>query len=203
MIELKLTPNGKEQELVKQYLENNVSEILADKINNGVKIEKDEKILLNKKDLNGFMRFANDEARKLAEKGANCACVEDKTVFGWAIHYFEENSIEGNLFNEDGTEFKVESKVSPISNIVAKQPSKEEKKQASLFDFMDTPTKEPDEDDETNETEEDDENLSYKGQLAKHSQPDLEDYEYEDEFTEDEETEIKEQPLSENKIVNI
>ena len=52
------------------------------------------------------MKYACEEARKLAEKGANCACVEDSVVFGWAIHYFEEDSIEGTLYTIDGEEYK-------------------------------------------------------------------------------------------------
>ena len=140
MIELNLIASGKEQELVKQYLQENVSETLAEKINNGVKIEKDNKTLLSKKDLNGFMKFANDEARKLAEKGANCACVEDKTVFGWSIHYFEEDAIEGALYNEDGTEYKTVPKTTYTPKVEVKTPPKEEKKQVSLFDFMNLST---------------------------------------------------------------
>ena len=94
MISLNLTASGAEQNLIKDYLEQNASETLADKINNGVLIEKDGKKLLNVKTLTGFMAYAADEARKLAEKGAKCACIEDTVVFGWAIHYFEEESIE-------------------------------------------------------------------------------------------------------------
>lgn len=151
MIELNLKAETKEQELIKAYLKENVSEVLAEKINKGVKIIKENKTLINKKDLNGFMKYANDEARKLAEKGTNCACVEDKTVYGWAIHYFEEDTIEGTLYNEDGTEYKqvikkVESK--PTPKVEVKKP---EKQQATFFDLMnfDTPeietTEEPDE----------------------------------------------------------
>lgn len=106
MRELNLSANTEAQKRVKEYLEQNVSDILADKINNGVKIEKDGKTLINKKTLDGFMKYATEEARKQAEKGANCACIEDSVVFGWAIHYFEEDSIEGTLYNEDGTEYK-------------------------------------------------------------------------------------------------
>lgn len=58
-------------ERVKEYLEQNVSDELADKINNGVQIEKDGKKLLNKKTLDGFMKYATDEARKQAEKRCN------------------------------------------------------------------------------------------------------------------------------------
>lgn len=155
MIKLNLTATGNEQTLIKDYLEQNASELLADKINNGVKIEKDNKTLLNKKDLNGFMKYANDEAKKLAEKGANFACIEDKVVFGWAIHYFEEDFIEGNLYNEDGTEFKVAPKVNTATKIIAKAPVKEQKKQASLFDFMDLSVNESKENKETREVEED------------------------------------------------
>lgn len=151
MIELNLKTETKEQELIKAYLQENVSEVLAEKINNGVKIVKENKTLINKKDLNSFMKYANDEARKLAEKGTNCACVEDKTVYGWAIHYFEEDTIEETLYNEDGTEYKpvvkkVESK--PTPKVEVKKP---EKQQATFFDLMnfDTPeietSEEPDE----------------------------------------------------------
>lgn len=59
------------------------------------------------------MKYASSEARKLASKGANSACVEDKVVYGWAIHYFEEDSIEGTLFNADGTEYKPAPKTTP------------------------------------------------------------------------------------------
>ena len=47
MIKLKLETNTEEERLIKEYLENNVSEILADKINNGTKILKENKQLLN------------------------------------------------------------------------------------------------------------------------------------------------------------
>lgn len=87
---LNLETKTKEQELVKAYLEENASATLAEKINNGTPFEKDEKTLINKKTLDGFMKYASDEARKLASKGADSACVEDKVVYGWAIHYFEE-----------------------------------------------------------------------------------------------------------------
>ncbi len=90
MTKLNLTAKGRAQELILAYLQENASDVLAEKINNGVVIEKDGKRLISKKDLDGFMAFANSEAKKLAEKGANSACVEDSVVYGWAIHYFEE-----------------------------------------------------------------------------------------------------------------
>ncbi len=144
MVTINLTAVGAEQELIKKYLTENASDSLAEKINNGIRIEKDGKTLISKKTLNGFMKYANEEARKLAAKGATSACVEDKVVYGWAIHYFEEDSIEGTLYNEDGTEYKppksnkskptVSSSVSNKTSIVT---SKEPAGQLSLFDFTD------------------------------------------------------------------
>lgn len=149
---LNLETKTKEQELVKAYLEENASETLAEKINNGTPFEKDEKTLINKKTLDGFMKYASDEARKLASKGANSACVEDKVVYGWAIHYFEEDSIEGTLFNADGTEYKPAPKPMPaqVRKVEAKKP---EQRQATLFDFMETEKSEPEVKDENGDDE--------------------------------------------------
>lgn len=139
---LNLETKTKEQELVKAYLEENASEILADKINNGTPFEKDGKTFINKKTLDGFMKYASDEARKLASKGANSACVEDKVVYGWAVHYFEEYSIEGTLFNADGTEYKPAPKSAP-TKVKKVEPKKTEERQPTLFDFMEPEKSEP------------------------------------------------------------
>lgn len=101
-----LETKTKEQELLKAYLEANASEMLIDKINNGVEIIKDGKTLISKKTLDTFMSYATEEAKKQAEQGAKCAMVEDAIVFGWLIHYFQEDEIIGTLYNEDGTEYK-------------------------------------------------------------------------------------------------
>lgn len=139
---LNLEAKTKEQELVKAYLEENASEILAEKINNGTPFEKDGKTFINKKTLDGFMKYASDEARKLASKGANSACVEDKVVYGWAVHYFEEDSIEGTLFNADGTEYKPAPKSAP-TKVKKVEPKKPEERQPTLFDFMEPEKSEP------------------------------------------------------------
>lgn len=79
-MKIKLTANNANEQRVLDYLEENASEVLAEKINDG------------NKTLNGFFAYARGEAQKLAVNG--CACVEDQTVFGWAIHYFEEEDIK-------------------------------------------------------------------------------------------------------------
>ena len=131
-MKLNLEAKTKEQQRIKAYLEENASDSLAGKINNGVLIKKDGKILLNRKTLDGFMSFATEEARKQAEKGARYAMVEDAVVFGWAVHYFEEDSIEGTLYNDDGSEYKEPSKATKSKPVSA--PSKPKQAQISLFD---------------------------------------------------------------------
>ena len=88
MSNIALEAKTKEHKLLKSYLEANANECLIEKINNGVKIEKDGKTLINKKTLETFMAFATEEAKKQAENGARVAMVEDAVVFGWLIHYF-------------------------------------------------------------------------------------------------------------------
>ncbi len=145
---LNLTATTTEEKVLKEYLEQNASEVLADKINNGVPVEKDGKKLISKKTLAGFMKYATDEARKQAAKGASSACLHSDIVFGWAIHYFEEDSILGTLYNEDGTEYKAPKpapKVTPKPSATAEAPvvpaPKPQPKagQMSMFDLFDEP----------------------------------------------------------------
>ena len=151
MTKLNLTAKGDDQIAVLNYLQQNATDLLADKINNGVQIAKDGVTLINKKTLDGFFRYATEEARKLVAKDARCACVLDRVVFGWAIHYFEEDEIEGTLYNLDGTEYKTAVKPATTPKITTKpvvtKPKKNEG-QLSIFD-MTLP------DDESDDTDED------------------------------------------------
>ena len=138
-MELNLKANTPAEQRILEYLQNTASETLAEKINNGTPFEKDGNPLLNKKTLSGFMKYACDEARNLAEKGANSACIDDATVYGWAIHYFEEDSIEGTLYTIDGEKYKPALKkavnTKPIT--VKVQPPKPQNLQFSIFDKID------------------------------------------------------------------
>lgn len=146
-MKLNLTAVDSSQEKILAYLQKNASESLANKINNGTPITKDNVQLINKKDLNSFMSYATDEARKLATQNTRYACVDDATVFGWVMHYFEEESIEGTLYNLDGTEYK------PVTKTTSKATSKQKsftapttkveppntQLQSSFWDILDTP----------------------------------------------------------------
>lgn len=151
-MKLNLDAKTNEERKVKAYLEANASEMLAEKINNGVRIQKDNKTLLNRKTLAGFMKFACDEAKKQAEKGAQSACIDDAVVYGWAVHYFEEDGIEGTLYNEDGTEYKKQPSIATKAPTVKYTPPKPQPKpQMSMFDLLDAKPEEPDDDEPTDE----------------------------------------------------
>lgn len=156
---LNLATEGREQERIKAYLEEHASDELADKINNGTPFTKDGKTLTNRKTLKGFMDYARGEAQKQATKVAQYAMVDDDVVFGWAIHYFEEDSIEGTLYTLDGEAYKPEKKTAPNPTPKPVELKKQEPAQQSMFDlFCTAPMEEtedaPDEDIEETEDEE-------------------------------------------------
>ena len=160
---LQLTATTTEEKVLMEYLEQNASEVLADKINNGVPVEKDGKKLVSRKTLAGFMKYATDEARKQAAKDATSACLHSDIVFGWAIHYFEEDSILGTLYNEDGTEYKAAKPATKIlqnpSTVATDTPTAPAPKpragQMSMFDLFDEPETEVEETTEADEYDED------------------------------------------------
>ena len=138
MIKLNLNANTPAEQEILEYLENNASETLAEKINNGTLFEKDGEPLINKKTLAGFMKYACEEARKTVESGSSSACIEDSVVYGWAVHYFEEESIEGTLYTLDGEVYKPAVKAKNIqkSTYTPTSAPKPQNQQASLFDII-------------------------------------------------------------------
>ncbi len=142
MTELNLNANTPSEQKVLECLQNNTSETLAEKINNGTPFEKDGKPLINKKTLAGFMKYACDEAKKTVENGSSSACIEDSIVYGWAVHYFEEESIEGTLYTLDGEEYKPTVKMKNIQKSTYTSTStpisapKPQNQQTSLFDII-------------------------------------------------------------------
>ncbi|MBO5969384.1 MAG: PcfK-like family protein [Clostridia bacterium] len=78
---LQLKAETQNEQLVLAHLEKTASDALALKINEG------------QKTLSQCWNYIKGEARRLAVNGV--ACIEDMTVFGWAVHFFEEDSIKG------------------------------------------------------------------------------------------------------------
>ena len=51
-----------------------------------------EKMRNRKKTITDMFKYIENQARKQAVKG--CAMVEDQVVFGWAVHYYDEENVE-------------------------------------------------------------------------------------------------------------
>lgn len=109
MNKLNLKTNSDYERAILDYLESNASDALAAKINSG------------QKTLQSCFDYIRGEAKKQAQGG--CAMISDAVVYGWAIHYFEEDEIEA--------EVKVKAKATPEPKEIVK---KTEKKQAKTVE---------------------------------------------------------------------
>ena len=92
----KLTAEGAAQKRILDYINENASEALTEKINSG------------KKTMAGCFDYIKNEAKKQAVKG--CACIEDQEVYGWAIHYFEEDAIKEGEIQQRAAVYEPEPK---------------------------------------------------------------------------------------------
>ena len=133
---LNLKAKTSNEQIVLDYLTANASDMLVEKINNG------------KKTLSQCWSYIVSEAKKLAQN--NCACVEDATVFGWAIHFFEEDSIDAKKYDTKAPAKVVNTKPKPVvqtqptqsteqiqakENVVQSKPKTTLAGQMSIFDF--------------------------------------------------------------------
>ena len=114
------------EELMLKHIQENATEDLCARINAGCKT------------LAQCWNYIMSEAKKLAENG--CVCIEDSTVFGWGMHFFEEDEINGEAYSkaERAQVVKSESATAKPSNAAPASKSKPKPKkveQASLDQF--------------------------------------------------------------------
>ena len=119
-----------EERIIAEYIEENASDVLVDKINSG------------NKGISDCWSYIYKQAENEA-KGSKAICLSDNVVFGLAIHYFEEDSIKAG----DVPKIKVKAP-EPKKNVKAAAPKKEEPKkvenkkideipgQMTILDFM-------------------------------------------------------------------
>lgn len=112
------------QTIIKKYLDENASEVLTEKINTG------------KKTLGECEQYIKKEAKKKATGG--CACIEDAVVYGWAIHFFEEDSVEAP---DDAPEAEVATSEPKRTSEIRKEQKEKAAEplktdQMSIFDFL-------------------------------------------------------------------
>ena len=121
-----LKANSKETEIILDYLEENASDVLVEKIRNA------------EKTMDDCWQFVISCAKKAAN-GKNSYGCAGQEVFGWAIHFFEEDSIKA----EDIVKNKPakEEKPKEVKKAAEQKKKPEEKKeeklpgQMTIFDF--------------------------------------------------------------------
>ena len=79
------------------------------------------------KNIDDCCKYIIEEARK--RKDGSCAVIKDEEVFGWAVHYYDEDDIEVPKATEKVT----------VSTTATTEPPKEKKKefkQLTIFDML-------------------------------------------------------------------
>ena len=123
-MELGLKAENNAQKIVLDYLEANVSEVLAEKIKSGSKT------------LGQCWTYIVKQAQK--QKEGNCAAIPDMEVFGWAIHFFEEDSITEEEAKKPVAKVEVKEVKKSEPKKVEQKPKAEEMLagQMTIFDLM-------------------------------------------------------------------
>lgn len=129
-----LVASDKNSEAIIAYIEGFASEALVDKINTG------------KKAMADCMVFIKEQASQKAING--CAMIEDIEVYGWAMHYFEEDSIQPGMVRQPnlkdphtgkpvkvGVEKQIEERKAE-KKLEAEKKSKDLPGQIDLFQLM-------------------------------------------------------------------
>lgn len=117
-MKIQLTANNAYETAVLKYLEENASDALVEKINSG------------NKTLEQCFAYIREQARNEAQSG--CAMIEDKVVYGWAIHFFEEDSIKHSTAAITDTKKDEIKKAPVVENKVAQKTNDN----FSIFDLM-------------------------------------------------------------------
>lgn len=81
------------------------------------------------------------QARKMQQNG--CAVIADDIVYGWAVHYYDEDNVEVDVEDEDSEQVEVrvseqpETVVSqqPVIKAVRKKRQEDNRLQLSLFEL--------------------------------------------------------------------
>lgn len=112
------TANSKFETALLDYLEENASDMLVEKVNSGA-------------ELKDCVRYIFSEAKKQAQDG--CAAITNEEVYGWAVHFYEE----GLKAPKEDVRARVEH-TEPVRTVkVEKKPEKKEKKEEEEeFDLL-------------------------------------------------------------------
>lgn len=108
---INLEATNDNERAIAEYLEANASDALVEKINT------------SKKDYEQCWKYIMEKARK--HLGGHSGYIEPKIVFGWAVHFFEEDKIEEEM-NDMKIQYK-EKKTAPAAAVKKAEPPKPKK----------------------------------------------------------------------------
>ena len=89
-----------------------------------------ERYKLESKSLDECLKYITSEARKQAKNG--CAAIEDAVVYGWAVHYYQEDNIKADNVKAKVVAPKADKPVKEIKPIKALVKDKKENKCVEL-----------------------------------------------------------------------
>ena len=112
------------QRRILDYLEQNASDALTEKINNGTTTAAG---VVVKKTMAGCWSYIRDQARKKAVN--QCAVIEDAEVYGWAVHYFEEDDIPEKTAQNKAIPASAEERKRKYEEVLEKQAAEAEEKE--------------------------------------------------------------------------
>lgn len=99
-----------------------------------------DKILNDKKSMQEMLKYFFSEAKKLSV--GNAACIDNETVLGWAVHYFDEvniminNKAAGTVIASNQPKSKKDTTTTKPKK-VAKKDLKMDEVMLNIFDFID------------------------------------------------------------------
>lgn len=164
-----------EEHIIAIHLKELISDNTAKKIINGVPVLLDGKRLINKKSIKTFLDYLGDEMYKQAveqrknnkkgNKNWTALAKDGNFIIERALAYFDDDTIHGDLFTEDGELFKTTPTQTPKNVVksvqattVTRKPEPPKPQQFTLFSFLeeqksDTSTTDEEDTDDLEETD--------------------------------------------------
>lgn len=83
----------------------------------------EEKIIASGKSINDCWKYIEYKAKELAKNDNSC-CVDDEDVFGWAVHYYEDNELAEKEMHPAPTKPTTSTTSTPSTTKTTKAKSK-------------------------------------------------------------------------------
>ena len=180
-----------EEHIIAIHLKEVISDKTAQKIINGIPVQKDGKDLINKKSIPTFLTYLADEMYKIATEQRKNQSKKDKKnwttlakdgnyIIERALAYFDDDTIEGELYEQDGKLYKPAPSKTPDNVVrtvqattVTRKPEPPKPQQFTLFNFLEQTKETPVE--ETEDLDEDEDNCEETEEVEETDQEEIKD----------------------------